>query len=85
MHLNPMTVTTMEDWIADVTPKEGKRKTFRVAMPARLTEEQAEQTLADLLRWRKVLRADVVLRRRNRIITARRPTDPRLLERYSDL
>lgn len=83
MILNPTTIITMDDWVADVVPDDRKRKRFRVGLsPASMTEEEAFAVIDRMLKWRRVGPCDVTLKRRWQWQVQNRPNDPRLLERY---
>ena len=75
----------MLDWIADIVPRDGKRKPFRIGISRHLTEEQASAEVFRLLQWRKVGLCHISLVRRSKSTPFRRPTDERILKRYVDI
>lgn len=83
MILNPTTIVTMDDWVAECIPVGKAHRRFVVGIsPKELTEEQAFDMIDRLLKWRNVGPCDVTLKRRWQRQWQRRPTDPRLLARY---
>lgn len=83
MILNPTTTTGMNDWIAKVVPLGGKRKPFVCGIaPPTITEEEAFRMVETIINRNKVGQCDVTLKRRWQTQWQRKPTDPRLLERY---
>lgn len=64
LRLNPSTVLTPDNWIADITPRDSKRQPFRLGLSAHLSEEEAWKSVESMLRWRRVGPARIVLRRR---------------------
>lgn len=78
----PDTVLTPDDWIADVRPKDRKRKPFRLGLSHFLSYEQACAKIEHMLAWRNVGVADVVLKRRSKWGWRTAPTHPQNLARY---
>lgn len=65
MKLNPTTVLTPDNWIAEVTPRDSRRAPFTIGLSAHLTEDAAWAAVEHMLRWRKVGPARLLLRRRH--------------------
>jgi hypothetical protein len=65
LKLNPTTLLTPDNWIAEVTPRDAKAKPFTLGLSAHLSEEQAWAAVEHMLRWRRVGPARLVLRRRH--------------------
>lgn len=85
MRFNPTTQTTMMDWLVDVVPRDPRRKPFRKAMSAHLSEGRVYELVMSQLSYRRVGLCDIEIKRRKDDRPFRRPTDERVLRRYVEI
>lgn len=60
----PNSILTPDDWIAEIRPRDRKRRPFRIGVSWRLSEDDARRHVDYILAWRKVGVSFVTMRRR---------------------
>jgi hypothetical protein len=85
MIVNPLAelhVPSGDDWVCAVTPRDRKRKPFRIGISAKAGEQEAIHVVTDLLNRRGIGPCDLVLKRKWQWIKGRIETPRTFLERY---